>query len=227
MNIVKRKLTLDVKFRLEALMGFSFSAPMQIVQKEAIKELKRILNNRVPLRIRKKNNITPAAVMLILREEDAGYSMLFIKRPENRRDAFSGHMAFPGGKVKSIDKNKVETAIRETLEETGIDLNKSGGILGELDDFHPNNPRASHYAVTPCLSILRGHVGLNLDTSEVAEAIWIPISHLKEIKNQEIRIKERSGRLIEDFVYYYRDYVIWGMTGRILSQFLRLFGHLF
>ncbi len=197
------------------------------MQKDTIKELEKIIRTRDVVKIKKKDSSVPAAVMMILREGELGYSMLFIKRPENRDDIFSGHMAFPGGKVKNIDKHKFETAIRETLEETGIDLNKSGRILGELDEFHPNNPRADQYVVTPCLSILKEDVKLNLNMSEVAEAMWIPITHLKEIKNQEIRIKERSGKRIEDFVYYYRHHIIWGMTGRILSQFLRLFGHLF
>jgi hypothetical protein len=38
---------------------------------------------------------------------------------------------------------------------------------------------------------------------------------------------ERKNLRIEDFVFRYQNYVIWGLTGRILYEFLSLAGHLF
>ena len=197
------------------------------MDKNTVKELERIVRNRDVVKIDKEQRLVRAAVMVILKEERSGYSVLFIKRTENEGDVFSGHMAFPGGKMRIADKGTLDTAIRETAEETGIDLNKSGTVIGELDDFYPNNPKANHYVVTPYLSLLEEEVELTLDAAEVADSVWIPIHHLKDPRNQEVRILERKGRLSEDFVFYYRNYEIWGMTGRILHQFLLLFGKLF
>lgn len=196
------------------------------MHKNSLKELEKIVRTRDVVKIDREQKFVRAAVMIILKERGPEYSLLFIKRTENEGDVFSGHMAFPGGKMREGDKDTLDTAIRETIEETGIDITKSGAIIGELDDFHPNNPRANHYVVTPYLSLLEEEVELKPDPAEVADAVWMPISHLKDPSNQEIRILERKDRLSEDFVFYYTDYVIWGMTGRILHQFLSLFGKL-
>jgi 8-oxo-dGTP pyrophosphatase MutT (NUDIX family) len=195
--------------------------------KNTKKELEDILRNRDVVKMDKVQRLVRAAVMVILKEGSSGYSILFIKRTENEGDVFSGHMAFPGGKMGIADKGTLDTAMRETAEETGIDINKSGTIIGELDDFYPNNPKANHYVVTPYLSFLEEEVELTLDAAEVADAVWIPIHHLNDPRNQEVRILERKDRVSEDFVFYYSDYVIWGMTGRILHQFLLLFGKIF
>ena len=197
------------------------------MERDTVKELEDILRNRDVIKIDKEQRLVRAAVMVILKEESSGYSILFIKRTENEGDVFSGHMAFPGGKMRIADKGTMDTAIRETAEETGIDINKSGTVIGELDDFYPNNPKANHYVVTPYLSLLEEEVELTLDSVEAADAVWIPIHHLNDPRNQEVRILEKTGRVSDDFVFYYSDYVIWGMTGRILHQFLLLFGKVF
>ncbi|MBI4228987.1 MAG: CoA pyrophosphatase [Deltaproteobacteria bacterium] len=197
------------------------------MHRNTLKELERIMRTRDVVKIKRDHKLVQAAVMIILKEGDRGYSILFIKRTENESDVFSGHMAFPGGKMRTPDKDTLDTAIRETVEETGIDFRKSGRIIGELDDFHPNNPKANHYVVTPFLSLLKGDVELTLDHGEVADAVWIPIHHLNDPRNREIRILNRTGGVSEDSAFYYGDYVIWGMTGRILYQFLSLFGKLF
>lgn len=197
------------------------------MDKNTVKELENIVRNRDVVKIDKEQKLVQAAVMVILKDGGPGYSVLFIKRTENEGDVFSGHMAFPGGKMRIADKGTLDTAIRETVEETGIDISKSGTVIGELDDFYPINPKANHYVVTPYLSLLEEEVELTLDAAEVADAVWIPVHHLNDPGNQEVRILERKGKVSEDFVFYYRDYVIWGMTGRILHQFLLLFGKLF
>jgi ADP-ribose pyrophosphatase len=197
------------------------------VLSDTIEKLEKIINTRAAVRIKRKGNFTLAAVMMMIREEKDDYSILFIKRFESASDLFSGHMAFPGGKMDKTDRDILETAIRETLEETGVDLKKSGRILGQLDDFNPVNPRANHYIVTPYVAFLGENIELRLNAMEVARALWIPISHLKDEKNSETRILEKYGTKRKDFVFYYENYVIWGMTARILRQFLRLAGYLF
>ncbi len=165
--------------------------------------------------------------MMVLIQRDENYSMLFIKRPDNERDPFSGHMAFPGGRMESVDSGKDQTAVRETIEEVGIDIGKSGRILGSLDDVIPNNPRARNYIVTPYLSLLNEEVSMTLDPREVEKALWIPMPDLLDKRNTESHMRDRGGRLITDYVYNYDGHIIWGMTGRILHHFLSFSGHLF
>ncbi len=191
-----------------------------------IKELEKIINGRKSIKIKRDGSFIPAAVMVILKKDKNGYSMLFIKRPESEGDPFSGHMAFPGGKVKDGDKNKLDTATRETIEETDIDLNRNGRILGELDDVSPINPRANHFIVTPFLAYLTEDLEIK-PNEEVASAIWIPLFHFKDERSFERRVVEKDGMEREEFTYRYHNHAIWGMTARILHQFLSLVGHLF
>lgn len=194
---------------------------------DTIQKLEQLLIKENSEEIVKEGDYVHAAVMMLLKQSDQDYSMLFIKRPENERDPFSGHMAFPGGRMETEDRGKDETAIRETIEEVGVDVHRSGRILGSLDDVIPNNPRARNYIVTPYVSLLHEEVDMTLDPREVEKALWVPMQHLIDDKNTEIRMRERGGRVVKDYVYNYEQYIIWGMTGRILHQFLSFSAHLF
>ncbi len=191
-----------------------------------IEELERILRERKGVKISRESSFISASVMVILKDEKNEYSMLFIKRPEKGSDPFSGHMAFPGGKMKEEDESRLETAIRETLEETGIDLKRNGKILGELDDVSPINPRVNHYIVSPYIALVTEGAEVK-PNEEVAEFVWIPLSDLKNEKTFEVRVVEKNGMELEDFTFRYRHYLIWGMTARILIQFLSIVGNLF
>lgn len=192
-----------------------------------IEKLEQLLIQENSQEMVKEGDYVHAAVMMVLKQIGPNYSMLFIKRPENERDPFSGHMAFPGGRMEQEDRGKDETAVRETIEEVGVDVHKSGRILGSLDDVIPNNPRARNYIVTPYVSLLHEDVTMTLDPGEVEKALWVPMQHLIDDKNTEIRMRERGGRVVKDYVYNYEQYIIWGMTGRILHQFLSFSAHLF
>lgn len=170
-------------------------------------------------RITANVGLVQASVMLILREEK-DTQLLFIKRSENANDPFSGHMAFPGGKMKEGDGNKLETAYRETLEEVGIDLKNNGRVMGELDDIKPNNPKARHLIVTPFICKLINSLELR-PNGEVSETIWIKLSNFSDGKKTEVKEKDN---LITERVYKYKDYVIWGMTAKILYNLLTLAG---
>ena len=84
--------------------------------------------------------------------------------------------------MEIADNSKLDTAIRETNEEVGIDINTSGLVLGALDDVNPNNPRARNYVVTPYLSVLNEEVTIIPDVKEVETTIWVPMHHLADDK---------------------------------------------
>jgi 8-oxo-dGTP pyrophosphatase MutT (NUDIX family) len=75
-----------------------------------------------------------AAVSLLLRPSAKGVEFLAIKRAEQERDPWSGHMALPGGRRDATDESLWMTAVRETREEVHVDLQQVGQLLGRLDD---------------------------------------------------------------------------------------------
>ncbi len=191
------------------------------------KNLEKLLSSRDAKEIFREGDFVHASVMMILKQTGRDYSLLFIKRPESEGDPFSGHMAFPGGRMESVDKSKLETAVRETYEEVGININSSGRILGSLDDVNPNNPRARNFIVTPYLSVLNEEVIIKPDVREVETTVWVPMRHLIDDRNTRVRIVDIGGKEVKDYAYHYEQYLIWGMTGRILHQFLSFSTHLF
>src|SRR5260221_3044496 len=78
----------------------------------------------------------PAAVTLVLLDGPQGLEILLIKRAERGDDPWSGQIALPGGRYAAGDSDLEATAVRETREETGVDLS-GAERLGALDDLHP------------------------------------------------------------------------------------------
>ena len=161
-----------------------------------------------------------SAVLVMLCERGGDYGIWFIKRTEYRDDAFSGHIAFPGGKKKQSDVTLVDTALREAGEELGFDAAKEAEILGEMAFVRPYTPSVRRYVVKPFVSMIGGGVEFT-PNYEVSEFFWIPVSHLVNPKNRDVRERKRDGKVIDDQVFAYRNHIIWGLTGRILDEFFK------
>lgn len=162
-----------------------------------------------------------SSVLMILKEINNELGIYFIRRAEFPNDKFSGHIAFPGGKRKKTDINPLATAARETFEEIGVDINTKGEIIGKLDIVNPFTPEVSHFLVCPFVALMHENTEFTMNY-EVDEIFWVPISHLYNGLNQDIRYRNRNGVELKDYIFRYKNYIIWGLTGRILNQFFCL-----
>lgn len=166
-----------------------------------------------------------AAIALVLRPSDAGDpELLMIKRAEVERDPWSGHVACPGGRMDPTDRDLEHTAIRETWEETGIDLTRDGRILGTLDDIMPRSPTLPPLVIRPFVAAVRPEVAI-VESPEVAEVFWVPISAIRETAawgTGFVAIRGEGDREVD--IFRHRDYTVWGLTHRALRQFLDLLG---
>ena len=167
-------------------------------------------------------DVRRAAVGLVLApDEDGDPSLLFIKRAEYAGDPWSGQVAFPGGRHEPDDESLAVTAMRETWEETGMDLT-SARLLGTLDELHPRTPVLPPIVVRPYVFVAPPAGPLTL-SSEVAAAFWAPLAALLLPESSfeatvQVRQEERRVPAIR-----HADYTIWGMTEQILRQlFARL-----
>ena len=162
-----------------------------------------------------------AAIALVLRPTDEGDSdLLMIKRAEVERDPWSGHVACPGGRMDPTDRDLQHTAIRETWEETGIDLSRDGRILGTLDDITPRTPTLPPIVIRPFVAVVRPDVTI-VESPEVAEAFWVPMASIRETASWGkglVPIRGVGEREVD--VFRHREYTVWGLTHRALTQFV-------
>jgi 8-oxo-dGTP pyrophosphatase MutT (NUDIX family) len=166
-----------------------------------------------------------AAVALCLRERRGAAELLFIERAERDGDPWSGHMAFPGGRVEPGDRSSRRAAERETFEEVGISL-VGAEALGRLDDMrghHAAGPPALvisafvYYVPTPPPLVL---------SDEVEQAFWFP---LDELHDPQRHVDYRFGPARE---YCFpgivvgdpERHVVWGLTYRFLEVLLAALG---
>jgi 8-oxo-dGTP pyrophosphatase MutT (NUDIX family) len=170
-----------------------------------------------------------AAVALVLRGGLEGAEMLVIKRSEAERDHWSGHLALPGGRAEAEDESLLATAVRETFEEVGLDLRAGGEVLARLSTVTPQSPFAPRISVTPYVAVapLLYHAGKNAPqtlelSGEVAAAFWVPVDELKRGGRSAVFRMAFAGIEREWPAYPSEHGVIWGITERILTEFLAL-----
>lgn len=181
----------------------------------------------VRLAVRRGQTIEPepgapfryAAIALVLRPSERGDpELLLIKRAEYAEDPWSGHVACPGGRMDPDDPDLEATAIRETWEETGIDLARDGRILGTLDDITPRTPSLPPIIIRPFVAAVKHEVRV-APNPEVADAFWVPLSVIRDATRWGrgfVPIRGVGEREVD--VFTYAGYTVWGLTHRALSQ---------
>ncbi len=162
-----------------------------------------------------------AAVALVVRPEPDDLELLLIKRTVHPGDPWSGHMAFPGGRSDPEDPDAIATAIRETREEVAVDLEATGTLLGALDEVQPGT-RTLQIVVSPFVfSVPPGTPAI--PNHEVEATVWIPVRELLHPDAVLEHLYEYgAGEPLRFPALGYAGYVIWGLTHRILLQFLEI-----
>ena len=157
-----------------------------------------------------------AAVALLLKLESGRFLVLFVRRVQDSSDPWSGQIALPGGKRESEDKDLKETVIRETLEETKINLLDNCRFLGVMSTFQ-SKPRPE-IKVLPFVILIRDAPSIRLNQKELKEYFWISLDKL--IKNKTVA-KLGFGKVPAFIV---GNTIIWGLTYRIVECFINYVG---
>lgn len=164
-----------------------------------------------------------AAVAILIRAGASDPEIFFIQRALFEGDPWSGQIAFPGGREEEDDASRVDTAIRETLEETGIDLRSSGTLIGSLDDLHPRTIRLPAVVVRPFVFLVADPPEPVL-SPECSDSFWVPLSVLLDRSVWRDTTVIAGGMEMSRFAFHHEGFVVWGMTERILSGLLSLIG---
>jgi 8-oxo-dGTP pyrophosphatase MutT (NUDIX family) len=111
--------------------------------------------------------------------------------------------------------------MRETLEETGLDLRAAGALLGPLDDVHPRVVVLPNLNITPfVVSVPAGATAAA--RSEIVAVAWIPLADLAMPERAGLKVLERPAGRREFPAIRIGDLEIWGLTHRILTQLLEI-----
>ena len=164
-----------------------------------------------------------AAVAAVLCPDDGDVQLLYIERMRATGDPWSGHIAFPGGRVEPSDASLRETAERETREEIGLRLGDEH-YLGRLDDLQgtslPVQVAAFVYAVGD-----RSELAPN---GEVHRAFWHSLHSLCDPDRQRLHMAQHRGiarPMPAIDVLGPNNPLLWGITYRFTAQLANLLGH--
>jgi len=163
-----------------------------------------------------------AAVAAIFRapKDDRDAQVLLIRRAEREGDPWSGHMAFPGGKREPSDANLLGTAIRETREEVGLDLENHARLVTRMPSVPAlTRSKRGGMLVTPYIFALHEpeHPEFVL-SPEVVETYWVPIGPMARGEIATTFPYRHEGTLLQLPAYSVQERIVWGLTHRMLTM---------
>jgi len=160
-----------------------------------------------------------AVAALLVPDPDA---ILLIRRAERVGDPWSGQMGLPGGRSDPRDFDLLQTAIRETREEVGIEVTPAD-LVGALHDVAPRSPHLPPLMVRPYVFCLPSRPAV-IPNVEVAAHLWVELAallHPDAYRPVSITI----GSAVREFpAYHVSPIPVWGMTERILAPLVSLLG---
>jgi 8-oxo-dGTP pyrophosphatase MutT (NUDIX family) len=179
-------------------------------------QLRRLLKNRKGKPIQDRPDLRPAGVLVPLFQKEKDIYILLTKRTE-KVEQHKGQISFPGGAYNYADLDCLTTALRETEEEIGLEMDRVE-VLGELDHM----VTITSFRVCPYVGIIPYPYSFALSSFEVERLIELPLDFLmKEGEFREGYFTWGGERFMNWYIEYQGD-IIWGATARILKNFLEV-----
>lgn len=161
------------------------------------------------------DGLIEAAVAILVYPKQDGLTIILNKRTD-RVEHHKGEISFPGGGRDPEDVSILDTALRETQEEMGIDPDDIE-IIVQLDQVSTR----SGFSITPFVGVIPPDYDFKVSKIEIAEVLEVPIESLIDTENrvEDDRVwgNEVSNK---QYSYIYGTHIIWGATARIITQLL-------
>jgi 8-oxo-dGTP pyrophosphatase MutT (NUDIX family) len=182
-----------------------------------VERLRLVLQQRVRRSIDTAPPLIRAGVLIPLLTGGGGIELVFTRRTDTVL-THKGQISFPGGQREDSDVETVETALRESYEEIGLEPSRVT-VLGELDDVFT---AVSSFVITPVVGLVEGGVeDLVLAPDEVKSLLVVPVSLLFDPAVHTTETRSFEGEQVRIHYYTIGEDIIWGATGRIVYQFLK------
>jgi 8-oxo-dGTP pyrophosphatase MutT (NUDIX family) len=165
-----------------------------------------------------ENEIIQSSVLLVLFPQKGKINTCLIRRASTMKN-HAGQIAFPGGRYENTDKDLIDTALRESFEEIGIESDKLE-ILGSLTPLYV---QVSNFIINPFIAWCDNPPDFKIDNREVDEIFIIPIEKFLLKKTNQIRKVYTSRGPFNVPGYYIKQLFIWGATAMIISEFKEIY----
>lgn len=204
--------------------------------KNQLDQIRKKFHNRKPNILGDKHSFNSSVILPLVLKDNEIHILFEVRSMELKNQP--GEICFPGGKIDELDENEEFTAIRELCEELGLQFEDTV-IIAQLDTL-----------VTPFRGIIYPFVGeiknpeaITPNMSEVSEVFSVPLSYLLEAEPKKYKMNvhlepqadfpfdlipnyksyRRRTHSVTEYFYFYEHYVIWGLTARILHNFLDIY----
>lgn len=158
-----------------------------------------------------------AAVLVPLVDRPSGPGVLLTQRSAHLND-HAGQVSFPGGRMEAWDNGPIDTALRETEEETGL-ARSHVEILGALPEYRTG----TGFAVTPVVGLATPGFTLTPDPREVAEVFEVPLAFLMDPGHHRLHTAELpDGSRRSYYSMPWGPYFVWGATAAMLRNLYHL-----
>jgi 8-oxo-dGTP pyrophosphatase MutT (NUDIX family) len=158
--------------------------------------------------------LTPAAVLIPIVARAEPTVMLTRRTDTLRRHA--GQIAFPGGRADPEDSGPIATALREAQEEVALDPQRVE-VIGTAGRYETG----TGYSITPVVGIVPPDLPLVPCEAEVAALFEVPLAHLLDPANHQLREAELNGRMRRYYAIDWGTQHIWGATAGIIVNLAR------
>jgi 8-oxo-dGTP pyrophosphatase MutT (NUDIX family) len=156
-----------------------------------------------------------AAVLLLVFEREGQPHILLTRRTQEVR-THKGQISFPGG-MRLDGESLDRTALRETFEEVGINDTQIE-LLGRFHDY----VSSSEYLVAPFVGFIGQGFTTEPQAREVAEILQVPFQVFTDPARMRVERMMRSGKMLDVYFYSFAPHEIWGLTARIIKDFLEV-----
>lgn len=174
------------------------------------------------LRHRKRRELTgkglkPSAVLVPLFDREGVAYLLLTKRTSHVAQ-HKKQISFPGGVRDPHDADLLETALRESNEEVGLDP-RDIRVIGQLDDAYTVS---TDYVITPFVAIVKYPFSVRLNPREVEKTVEVPLDFFMSDENCRAEETVWRGQRCPVYFYQYDGELIWGATARIIRHLVEI-----
>jgi len=163
------------------------------------------------------NDARIAAVLILLYPQNGSIHTILMQR-HDYIGVHGGQISLPGGKMEPQDKDIIQTALRESHEETGADPEKIS-VIGLLTPLYIP---VSNMIVTPVVGWTKERPDFTHQQEEVVFLFDTDIKKLLDPGIVKTKKMEIRGEMIDVKYFDYEGHVIWGATAMILHELLTI-----